>query len=66
MDKNVITERAKVIGTFDDSTIPAGCNRFAPAQAETNAHRDLLREAEPNDLFERARAAAADVELVDP
>jgi thiamine biosynthesis protein ThiI len=66
LGKNEITERAKVIGTFDDSTIPAGCNRFAPTQAETNAHRDRLRELEPDDLRERAREAAAAVEIVDP
>ena len=66
MDKNVITERAKEIGTFTDSTIPAGCNRFAPAQAETNARLDRLRELEPDDLRERAREAVADRELVEP
>ena len=64
-DKNVITERAKEIGTFHDSTIPAGCNRFAPDQAETNAHRDRLTEAEPDDLRDRARDAIAETELVD-
>ncbi|MFB6084938.1 MAG: tRNA sulfurtransferase [Halorientalis sp.] len=66
MDKNVITERAKEIGTFTDSTIPAGCNRFAPAQAETNARLDRLREQEPDDLRERAREVVADRDLVDP
>ncbi|SEO01467.1 thiamine biosynthesis protein ThiI [Halorientalis persicus] len=66
MDKNVITERAKEIGTFTDSTIPAGCNRFAPAQAETNARLDRLRDLEPDDLRERARDAVADLELVEP
>ncbi|AQL42298.1 tRNA 4-thiouridine(8) synthase ThiI [Halorientalis sp. IM1011] len=65
-DKNVITERAKEIGTFTDSTIPAGCNRFAPAQAETNARLDRLRDLEPDDLRERARDAVADLELVEP
>jgi thiamine biosynthesis protein ThiI len=65
-DKNVITERAREIGTFTDSTIPAGCNRFAPAQAETNARLDRLREQEPADLRERARDAVADLELVEP
>jgi len=66
MDKNVITERAKEIGTFTDSTIPAGCNRFAPAQAKTNARLDRLRDLEPDDLRERARDAVADLELVEP
>ncbi|MFB6142252.1 MAG: tRNA sulfurtransferase [Halorientalis sp.] len=66
MDKNAITERARDIGTFDDATIPAGCDRFAPAQAETNADFDRLRAAEPDDLRERARAAVADCDVVDP
>ncbi|WP_336001104.1 tRNA sulfurtransferase [Halorientalis halophila] len=65
-DKNEITERAKEIGTFDDSTIPAGCNRFAPAQAETNARLDRLRELEPDDLRERARDAVDRLDLVEP
>jgi thiamine biosynthesis protein ThiI len=65
MDKNSITERAREIGTFTDSTIPAGCNRFAPVQAETNARLDRLRELEPDDLHERARDAVADLELVE-
>jgi thiamine biosynthesis protein ThiI len=66
LDKNEITERARRIGTFSDSTIPAGCNRFAPDQAETNARIDPLREAEPDDLFERADRAADAAERIDP
>ena len=66
LDKNEITRRAREIGTFRDSTIPAGCNRFAPNQAETNARIDPLRESEPDDLFERAERAAEAAELVDP
>ncbi|WP_135534434.1 tRNA sulfurtransferase [Halostella pelagica] len=66
LDKNEITERARRIGTFSDSTIPAGCNRFAPDQAETNARIEPLREAEPDDLFERAERAAEASEYVDP
>jgi thiamine biosynthesis protein ThiI len=61
-DKNAITEQAKAIGTFHDSTIHAGCNRFAPDQAETNANIDRLRDVELDDLRERAEAAAADAE----
>ena len=65
-DKNEITRRARAIGTFSDSTIPAGCNRFAPNQAETNARIEPLRESEPDDLFERAERAAEAAELIDP
>jgi thiamine biosynthesis protein ThiI len=64
VDKNEITERAKAIGTFHDSTIDAGCDRFAPTQAETNARLDRIRDAEPDDLRERARAAVADRDRV--
>ena len=66
LDKNEITRRAREIGTFSDSTIPAGCNRFAPNQAETNARIEPLRESEPDDLFERAERAADAAEPVDP
>jgi thiamine biosynthesis protein ThiI len=66
VDKNEIVERARDIGTFHDSTIPAGCNRFAPDQAETNATPEEVAALEPADLHERATAVAADAELVDP
>ncbi|WP_135822642.1 tRNA sulfurtransferase [Halostella litorea] len=65
LDKQDIVERAREIGTFRDSTIPAGCNRFAPDQAETNARIDPLRRAEPDDLFERAERAAERAERVE-
>ncbi|WP_299267733.1 tRNA sulfurtransferase [Halorientalis sp.] len=65
MDKNEITERAREIGTFTDSTIPAGCNRFAPEQAETSAKLARLREEEPDALRERGLEAVDRAELVD-
>ncbi|WP_433624601.1 tRNA sulfurtransferase [Halomicrococcus sp. NG-SE-24] len=65
MDKTEITDRARDIGTFRDSTIPAGCNRVAPDFPETNATLGIVENAEPDDLFKRAREAAANVELVD-
>ena len=66
LDKAEITERARRIGTFDDSTIPAGCNRFAPAHPETAGRLEELEAAEPDDLFERAERDAARARLVDP
>lgn len=66
VDKNEIVERARAIGTFSDSTIPAGCNRFAPEQAETNATPGEVAALEPDDLRERAREAVAAAEIVDP
>lgn len=66
MDKNEITERAKEIGTFTDSTIPAGCNRFAPSRVETNGTLEHLEPHEPNDLFERAERIAERAERIVP
>jgi thiamine biosynthesis protein ThiI len=64
MDKTDITDRARAIGTFHDSTIPAGCNRIAPDYPETNATLDQVEAAEPDDLFEWSAAAAERVEVV--
>jgi thiamine biosynthesis protein ThiI len=65
MDKSDITERARAIGTFRDSTIPAGCNRIAPDYPETNATLEIVENAAPDDLFERAERAAANATVVD-
>ncbi|NHN59086.1 MULTISPECIES: tRNA sulfurtransferase [Halorussus] len=65
MDKSDITERARRIGTFRDSTIPAGCNRIAPDYPETNATLEIVENAEPDDLVERAERAAANATVVD-
>jgi thiamine biosynthesis protein ThiI len=59
MDKADITERARAIGTFDDATISAGCNRVAPDQPATAADLERVREVEPDDLVDLAREAAA-------
>ena len=64
-DKTDIVDRARKIGTFDDATIPAGCNRIAPARPETNGRLDGLLASEPDDLFDHAEAAAGHVDLVD-
>jgi thiamine biosynthesis protein ThiI len=65
VDKNEVTERAREIGTFRDSTIPAGCQRFAPTRPETNGLESRLREDEPEDLFERAERVARQARIVD-
>jgi len=64
MDKTDIAEQARDIGTFDEATVPAGCNRVAPDNPETNARLERLREVEPDDLFGRAERDAADAEWV--
>lgn len=63
-DKSTITQRARTIGTFHDSTIPTGCNRFAPSTPETNASIEWIRGAEPDELFDWAREDAADAEWI--
>jgi len=63
-DKTEITDQARRIGTFEDSTIAAGCNRVAPSLPETAGTLADVRAAEPAGLFDLAREAAAAVELV--
>jgi thiamine biosynthesis protein ThiI len=62
-DKTDITAQARAIGTFDESTIPAGCNRLAPSFPETNASLAEVREVEPDGIFDLAAEAAANVEV---
>jgi thiamine biosynthesis protein ThiI len=64
MDKTDVIDRAREIGTYEESTIDAGCNRVAPSFPETNAELTRVRAAEPDDLFERARTVAGEAELV--
>lgn len=64
MDKQDIVARARVIDTFVDSTIPAGCNRFAPNQAETHSSLAEQLEREPDALLEWAREAASESRVV--
>ncbi|WP_267639723.1 tRNA sulfurtransferase [Haloarchaeobius amylolyticus] len=63
-DKADIVEAARDIGTFHDSTIPAGCNRMVPAQPETHGSVAAVAAAEPDDLRERAREAVERAERV--
>ncbi|WP_276301269.1 tRNA sulfurtransferase [Halorussus lipolyticus] len=65
MDKTDITQRARRIGTFRDSTIPAGCNRIAPDYPETNATAEIVDNAQPEGLYERAKEAADNATIVD-
>jgi len=64
-DKTDILERARDLGTYEDTSIPAGCNRVAPDHPETNATVEAVEDAEPDDLFERARAIADDRTIVE-
>ncbi len=63
-DKTDITRWAREVGTFDDATINAGCNRIAPERPATAADREQVAAAEPADLFELAEDAADCVRVV--
>ncbi len=65
VDKQEIVSRARELGTFADSTIPTGCNRIVPDQTETNARLEVLLQVEPDDLFERAAAAAREATVLE-
>jgi len=65
-DKPTITEQADRIGTFEESSIPAGCHRLAPDFPETRADPASVAAAEPDDVVERARSVAENVRVADP
>ena len=61
LDKSDITARARSLGTYDDATIPAGCNRVAPPFPETAASLSAVEATEPDDIDSLVRGVAADV-----
>jgi thiamine biosynthesis protein ThiI len=63
-DKTDIVERARQIGTFEEATIPAGCNRVAPDSPATAASLGPVRAAEPDDVDGMADDAARRVSVV--
>ena len=65
MDKTAISDRAKEIGTYDDSTIDAGCHRLATDRAATNPPVERVASAEPDAVADLAKAAADRIETVD-
>jgi thiamine biosynthesis protein ThiI len=64
-DKADIVDRAREIGTYEDSSIPAGCERLDPPFPATGATLDAVEAAEPDDLLDRAVAAVDDCRIVD-
>ncbi|MDS0292643.1 tRNA sulfurtransferase [Halogeometricum luteum] len=66
-DKSDIVEEARRLGTYDDSTLPVGCERVAPSHPETNASLADVVAAEPDGLLDAARRAGreASVEPLD-
>jgi thiamine biosynthesis protein ThiI len=65
-DKADIVACARELGTFDDATLPVGCERVAPTHPETAATLAAVRAAEPDDLLDRAARVAREVTVVDP
>ena len=65
-DKADIVERARDIGTYDESSIPVGCERLDPPFPATGAVPAAVDAAEPDDLLARAAAAVDDLRVVDP
>jgi thiamine biosynthesis protein ThiI len=63
-DKHDVTDVAREIGTFADSTIDAGCNRLVPNEPVVDGSLDEVRALEPDDLVERARNAVDRAERV--
>ena len=65
-DKPDVLERARAIGTHEDSSVPVGCERLDPPFPETGATLEAVEAAEPDDFLDRAAAAVDDRRLVDP
>ncbi|MFB6301569.1 MAG: tRNA sulfurtransferase [Haloferacaceae archaeon] len=64
-DKEEIVAAARDLGTFEDATVSAGCQRVAPAHPSTNASLGAVVAAEPDDLLDRARAAGREARTLD-
>lgn len=63
-DKQSIIEQARRIGSYEDATIEAGCNRIAPDYPETNATLEEVEAAEPG-LEPLVEAALKRIETVE-
>lgn len=57
LDKQEIIDRAKRLGTFEDASIDAGCNRLAPSHPETAGTLAQVQAAEPDGFFAAIRDA---------
>ncbi|SFR69043.1 tRNA sulfurtransferase [Halogeometricum limi] len=64
-DKSDIVAEARRIGTYDDSTLPVGCERVAPSFPETSASLDAVLAAEPDGVLASAREAGERASVVD-
>ncbi|MFW6435243.1 MAG: tRNA 4-thiouridine(8) synthase ThiI, partial [Halovenus sp.] len=65
MDKPEITDLARQIGSYDDSTIDAGCQQLAPDAPATQPPLERIEAAEPADLAALAADAATAITVAD-
>ncbi|AWB27669.1 tRNA sulfurtransferase [Halococcoides cellulosivorans] len=63
-DKDRVIARAREIGTYNDATIDAGCNRVAPSYPETGATPAGVDAVEPADASRMAADIADRVESI--
>jgi thiamine biosynthesis protein ThiI len=61
MDKTAISEQAKAIGSFEDSTIDVGCHRLAPDRPATQPPLEQVEAAEPDDIEKLATTVASEM-----
>jgi len=64
-DKTAVSRQARAIGTYEDATITAGCNRLVPSNPATAAPVAAVEDAEPDGLAELAREAAREASVVE-
>ncbi len=62
-DKADVVAAARELGTYDGSTVPAGCERIAPPHPATNAAPEVVRDAEPDGVLDAAREAGRDADV---
>jgi thiamine biosynthesis protein ThiI len=65
LDKHEITDHARAIGTYSESTIDAGCNRLAPENPATRPPLTAVRDAEPAASGLLAQRAVENAERLD-
>ncbi len=63
MDKQEIIDKAKSIGTFQDSTINTGCHKIAPNKPTTKATLKDVKQKEPNNLLNLAKKKAKETTI---
>ena len=63
-DKQTIIAKARDIGTYEEATIDAGCNRVAPTHPATHARREQVSAAEPTGFMDHVEEIIARTEPI--